>query len=311
VAKSRNRINIGESLTTMKSVLLLSAMLALAHGSFMQAPHGRVQARSGRRAVAISCSEATKDAVVMEGEAAADASAESIFTMEVRACTTRAVLTSRVRNGSFLTVSPTSNPSQERNDGWDDVRSSLKSSLKDRSKAWEEVKSMYVEPTVELTKTTTRWTKAIVETIVEDAGATEKPKPAPKPAPKSMFVSAPAPPQPKRIASSSGTDAKKANGILGAATTVGIPLLVSVLDSAIAAREGKEASSVETQPVKANALPAFVNLGIIAAPFVVFPLLFVALIETDPAAAPAPAPAPAIVRAAAPAPEPAPAPAAE
>jgi hypothetical protein len=289
----------GIDLTTMKSVLLLSAMLALAHGSFMQAPHGRVQARSGRRAVAISCSEATKDAVVMEGEAAADASAESIFTMEVRACTTRAVLTSRVRNGSFLTVSPTSNPSQERNDGWDDVRSSLKSSLKDRSKAWEEVKSMYVEPTVELTKTTTRWTKAIVETIVEDAGATEKPKPAPKP------------PQPKRIASSSGTDAKKANGILGAATTVGIPLLVSVLDSAIAAREGKEASSVETQPVKANALPAFVNLGIIAAPFVVFPLLFVALIETDPAAAPAPAPAPAIVRAAAPAPEPAPAPAAE
>ena len=51
---------------------------------------------------------------------------------------------------------------QERNDGWDDVRGSIKFAIKDRTKGWNELKDNYVEPAA-------RWSKAFVNVTAETA----------------------------------------------------------------------------------------------------------------------------------------------
>lgn len=54
---------------------------------------------------------------------------------------------------------------QDREDGWDDVRGSIKEAIKQREGPYNLVKEKYVEPTA-------RWTKAAVEVASESLGAT-------------------------------------------------------------------------------------------------------------------------------------------
>ena len=51
---------------------------------------------------------------------------------------------------------------QERDDGWDDVRGSIKLAIKDRTKGWNELKDNYVAPAA-------RWSKAIANVTAETA----------------------------------------------------------------------------------------------------------------------------------------------
>jgi len=64
---------------------------------------------------------------------------------------------------------------EERQDGWDDVRSSIKSGIKDRSKAWNEINRDYVEPAKDLASTASRYASAAVEVATESAGGITPP----------------------------------------------------------------------------------------------------------------------------------------
>ena len=54
---------------------------------------------------------------------------------------------------------------QERDDGWDDVRSSIKKQIKDRQQPYEDIKRDYLEPTAAMLKTAGRWTKVLAEEV--------------------------------------------------------------------------------------------------------------------------------------------------
>jgi hypothetical protein len=52
---------------------------------------------------------------------------------------------------------------QERQDGWDDVRSSIKKQIKDRRQAYDAIAENYVAPTAATLKTAGRWAKVLAE----------------------------------------------------------------------------------------------------------------------------------------------------
>merc|ERR1719247_3915862 len=57
---------------------------------------------------------------------------------------------------------------KDRNDGWNDVRSSIKQGIKEREKPLKEIKENYVEPAQRAASTAAKWTSAAVEVVAQD-----------------------------------------------------------------------------------------------------------------------------------------------
>lgn len=54
---------------------------------------------------------------------------------------------------------------QDRDDGWDDVRGSIKAAIKDREKPYQDIKENYVKPAAATVATAARWAKVLAEEL--------------------------------------------------------------------------------------------------------------------------------------------------
>lgn len=135
---------------------------------------------------------------------------------------------------------------QERADGWDDVRNSIKQAKKDRSGAWEDIQRDYLKPTAAWTKVITTEIKEIVvdkRDVLDMQGVVTPTKPpaAPSPSPPPLFSSraAPAPTAPPKE-----QPASFANQLMGS--------VASVLDTAVTTKQ-KQQQKAKPPPAPARA----------------------------------------------------------
>jgi len=103
---------------------------------------------------------------------------------------------------------------EDRDDGWDDVRNTIKTARKERIGAWEEIQRDYVKPTAAWTKVITSEIKEIVvdkRPMLDVDGVVTPTKQSAAPSPPPLFASRPSPPPPPAAPRQATAKAPKAS----------------------------------------------------------------------------------------------------